>query len=363
MSNTIEQLARANVRALTPYLSARRLGGNGDVWLNANEYPLAVPFNLSQQTLNRYPECQPKLVIERYAAYAGVSTDQLLVSRGADEGIELLIRAFCEPGKDAVLFCPPTYGMYSVSAETFGVEYRTVDAQQDWQLNLPAIAEKLDGVKLVYVCSPNNPTGNIINADDIRQLLEMTRGKALVVADEAYIEFCPQASLSGWLKEYPHLVILRTLSKAFALAGLRCGFTLANAEVITLLMKVIAPYPLATPVADIAAQALSEQGLVLMREHVSTLVANREKLIADLRQCPCVEHVFNSETNYVLARFSASSLVFKTLWDQGIILRDQNKQPGLSGCLRISVGTREECDRAVAALMALPGASVSLEQA
>ncbi|WP_261640249.1 histidinol-phosphate transaminase [Erwinia mallotivora] len=363
MSNTIEQLARANVRALTPYLSARRLGGNGDVWLNANEYPLAVPFNLSQQTLNRYPECQPKLVIERYAAYAGVSTDQLLVSRGADEGIELLIRAFCEPGKDAVLFCPPTYGMYSVSAETFGVEYRTVEAQQDWQLNLPAIAEKLDGVKLVYVCSPNNPTGNIINADDIRQLLEMTRGKALVVADEAYIEFCPQASLSGWLKEYPHLVILRTLSKAFALAGLRCGFTLANAEVITLLMKVIAPYPLATPVADIAAQALSEQGLVLMREHVSTLVANREKLIADLRQCPCVEHVFNSETNYVLARFSASSLVFKTLWDQGIILRDQNKQPGLSGCLRISVGTREECDRAVAALMALPGASVSLEQA
>ncbi|MEW5290049.1 histidinol-phosphate transaminase [Erwinia papayae] len=363
MSNTIEQLARANVRALTPYLSARRLGGNGDVWLNANEYPLAVPFNLSQQTLNRYPECQPKLVIERYAAYAGVSNDQLLVSRGADEGIELLIRAFCEPGKDAVLFCPPTYGMYSVSAETFGVEYRTVEAQQDWQLNLPAIAEKLDGVKLVYVCSPNNPTGNIINADDIRQLLEMTRGKALVVADEAYIEFCPQASLSGWLKEYPHLVILRTLSKAFALAGLRCGFTLANAEVIALLMKVIAPYPLATPVADIAAQALSEQGLVLMREHVSTLVANREKLIADLRQCPCVEHVFNSETNYVLARFSASSLVFKTLWDQGIILRDQNKQPGLSGCLRISVGTRAECDRAVAALMALPGASVSLEQA
>ncbi|MFC0138772.1 histidinol-phosphate transaminase [Erwinia mallotivora] len=363
MSNTIEQLARANVRALTPYLSARRLGGNGDVWLNANEYPLAVPFNLSQQTLNRYPECQPKQVIERYAAYAGVTTDQLLVSRGADEGIELLIRAFCEPGKDAVLFCPPTYGMYSVSAETFGVEYRTVEARQDWQLNLPAIAEKLDAVKLVYVCSPNNPTGNIINADDIRQLLEMTRGKALVVADEAYIEFCPQASLSGWLKEYPHLVILRTLSKAFALAGLRCGFTLANAEVITLLMKVIAPYPLATPVADIAAQALSEQGLVLMREHVSTLVANREKLIADLRQCPCIEHVFNSETNYVLARFSASSLVFKTLWDQGIILRDQNKQPGLSGCLRISVGTREECDRAVAALMALPGASVSLEQA
>lgn len=363
MSSRIEELARANVRKLTPYQSARRLGGKGDVWLNANEYPLAVPFELSQHTLNRYPECQPKLVIERYAAYAGLKPDQVLVSRGADEGIELLIRAFCEPGKDAVLFCPPTYGMYSVSAETIGVEYRTVEAQKDWQLNLPAIAEQLDGVKLVYVCSPNNPTGNLIKPEDIRQLLDMTRGKALVVADEAYIEFCPAATLTGWLQEYPHLVILRTLSKAFALAGLRCGFTLANAGVIALLMKVIAPYPLSTPVADIAAQALSEQGVAIMKQHVSEVLANREKLIADLRECDCVENVFASDTNYVLARFTASSVVFKTLWDQGIILRDQNKQPGLSGCLRITVGTREECDRTISALKALPGTSDSREQA
>ncbi|KQN63681.1 histidinol-phosphate transaminase [Erwinia sp. Leaf53] len=361
--SAIENLARANVRALTPYQSARRLGGNGDVWLNANEYPLAVPFELSQQTLNRYPECQPKLVIERYAAYAGLNADQVLVSRGADEGIELLMRAFCEPGKDAVLFCPPTYGMYSVSAETIGIEYRTVEAGEDWQLNLPAIADQLDGVKLVYVCSPNNPTGNLVNPDDIRQLLEMTRGKALVVADEAYIEFCPQASLSGWLKDYPHLVVLRTLSKAFALAGLRCGFTLASAEVIALLMKVIAPYPLSTPVADIAGQALSDQGIALMREHVAQLIANREQLIADLRTLDIVEQVFSSDTNYILARFAASSAVFKSLWDQGIILRDQNKQPGLAGCLRISIGTREECDRVVAALKNLPGAAGSTEQA
>lgn len=362
MSNRIEELARANVRALTPYQSARRLGGNGDVWLNANEYPLPVPFELSQNALNRYPECQPALVIERYAAYAGLEKDQVLVSRGADEGIELLIRAFCEPGQDAVLFCPPTYGMYSVSAETIGVETRTVEARDDWQLNLPAIADQLDGVKVVYVCSPNNPTGNIINPDDIRQLLEMTRDKALVVADEAYIEFCPQATLTGWLKEYPHLVILRTLSKAFALAGLRCGFTLANAEVIALLMKVIAPYPLSTPVADIAAQALSEQGVAVMKQHVSELVATRDRLTAALQACDCVEQVFPSETNYILARFTASSLVFKTLWDRGIILRDQNKQPGLSGCLRISIGTREECDRVISALKNLPGASASREQ-
>jgi histidinol-phosphate aminotransferase len=353
----ITALARANVRDLTPYQSARRLGGNGDVWLNANEFPLPVPFELSQNTLNRYPECQPKLVIERYARYAGLQPDQVLVSRGADEGIELLMRAFCEPGKDAILFCPPTYGMYSVSAETIGIEYRTVAATDNWQLNLPAIAEQLDGVKLVYMCSPNNPTGNLISADDIRQLLEMTRGKALLIADEAYIEFCPQATLASWLAEYPHLVILRTLSKAFALAGLRCGFTLANPPVIDLLMKVIAPYPLSTPVADIAGQALSDDGIALMRQHVAQLNDNRQWLIDALRQCACVEQVFTSETNYVLARFTDSPTIFKTLWDQGIILRDQNKQPGLAGCLRISIGTRDECERVIAALQLISGAS------
>ena len=353
MSQDIEQLARANVRALTPYQSARRLGGNGDVWLNANEFPLPVPFELSQQTLNRYPECQPKQVITRYAAYAGLMPEQVLVSRGADEGIELLMRAFCEPGKDAILFCPPTYGMYSVSAETIGIEYRTVPALADWQLNLPAIAEQLDGVKVVYMCSPNNPTGNLIDQDAIRQLLAMTAGKALVVADEAYIEFCPQATLAGWLTEYPHLVILRTLSKAFALAGLRCGFTLANKPVIDLLMKVIAPYPLATPVADVAGQALSDEGVALMRQHVNELNANRSWLFEQLPKVRVVEQVFPSETNYILVRFTDSPKVFKTLWDQGIILRDQNKNPGLAGCLRISVGTRTECERLIAALQAL----------
>ena len=349
---SIDDLARKNVRELTPYQSARRLGGKGDVWLNANEYPTAVPFDLTQQSLNRYPECQPKAVINNYAQYAGVKPEQVLVSRGADEGIELLIRAFCEPGQDAVLFCPPTYGMYSVSAETIGVAWRTVPALADWQLDLQGIADQLDGVKIVYVCSPNNPTGQIINPQDLRTLLEMTRGNAIVVADEAYIEFCPQASVVSWLAEYPHLVVLRTLSKAFALAGLRCGFTLANEEVIALLMKVIAPYPLSTPVADIAAQALSPLGIVAMRERVAKILVERQYLVAALRDIPCVEAVFDSETNYILARIATSSAVFKSLWDQGIILRDQNKQPSLSGCLRITIGTREESQRVIDALRA-----------
>ncbi|MCS3421625.1 histidinol-phosphate aminotransferase [Rahnella sp. BIGb0603] len=359
MNLSVQALARKNVQELTPYQSARRLGGNGDVWLNANEYAIAPNFELTQQTFNRYPECQPARVINRYAAYAGVDPEQVLVSRGADEGIELLIRAFCEPGKDAILYCPPTYGMYSVSAETIGVEGRTVPAKADWSLDLPAIEAALNGVKLVYVCSPNNPTGNIIDPDEIRAVLEMTRGRAIVAVDEAYIEFCPQASVSGWLQEYPHLTILRTLSKAFALAGLRCGFTLANSEVIGLLMKVIAPYPISTPVADIAAQALSPEGLALMRQRVAEVTENRVWLQEELEKCACVEAVFASDTNYVLARFTASAAAFKNLWDQGIILRDQNKQPGLSGCLRITIGTREELQRVITALQALPGAAAA----
>ncbi|WP_416262031.1 histidinol-phosphate transaminase [Gibbsiella quercinecans] len=351
---SIEQLARQNVRELTPYQSARRLGGNGDVWLNANEYPLPPAFQLSQQTLNRYPECQPAQVIERYADYAGVKKEQVLVSRGADESIELLIRAFCEPGKDAILFCPPTYGMYTVSAETLGVERRIIPARADWQLDLAAIADSLDRVKVIYVCSPNNPTGSLINPDDLRTLLDMAQGKAIVAVDEAYIEFCPQASVASWLRDYPHLAVLRTLSKAFALAGLRCGFTLANADLIALLLKVIAPYPLSTPVADIAAQALSPEGIAIMRQRVAEVSSNRRWLQQALQNCACVEQVYDSESNYLLARFTPASNAFKALWDQGIILRDQSKQPGLNGCLRITIGTREECQRVVDALNALP---------
>ncbi|CDL30774.1 Histidinol-phosphate aminotransferase [Enterobacter hormaechei] len=196
----IEELARENVRRLTPYQSARRLGGNGDVWLNANEYPTPVAFELSQQTLNRYPECQPKAVIENYAQYAGVKPEQVLVSRGADEGIELLIRAFCEPGKDAVMYCQPTYGMYSVSAETFGVACRNVQALDNWQLDLQGIADNLDGVKVVFVCSPNNPTGQIINPQDIRALLEMRAAKRWSWLTKPILSFVRRPRLLAGLK-------------------------------------------------------------------------------------------------------------------------------------------------------------------
>ncbi|HHR6029639.1 TPA: histidinol-phosphate transaminase [Providencia alcalifaciens] len=355
MSQTFNaaSLARENVKIMTPYMSARRLGGNGDVWLNANEYPTAPDYQFIERNLNRYPEAQPAGVINNYAAYAGLSPEQVLVCRGADESIELLIRAFCEPGKDAVMFCPPTYGMYSVSAETFGVEQKKILTLPDWSLNVAAIRENLSNTKLIYICSPNNPTGNIIDNQALLDVLEMTAGQALVVVDEAYIEFCPEFSVVSWLAKYPNLVILRTLSKAFALAGLRCGFTLASAEVIEVLLKVIAPYPLSTPVALIAEKALDADGITTMKKRVLEIRDNRIALSEALRELPLVETVYPSETNYILVRFTDGAKVFKALWDQGIILRDQSKQPGLVNCLRITIGTEIENVRVIEAIKAL----------
>lgn len=349
----INQLVRKNVQKLTPYQSARRIGGQGDVWLNANEYPVAPHFELTEQTLNRYPEPQPEQVIKRYAQYAGVQCEQLIVSRGADEAIELLMRAFCEPEQDSILYCPPTYGMYQVSAEALGIKIKTVPTTSNWQLDLQAIAQNLDTVKLIYVCSPNNPTGNLIKPEDIKSLLKLANDRALVVIDEAYIEFTPQSSVVSWLNEYPNLVILRTLSKAFALAGLRCGFAIANKPVIDALQKVIAPYPLATPVADIASQALSKDGIETMRQNVEKLNNQKQTFIEALNKLSIVEKVYPSWSNYLCVKFQEGKDVFKTLWDQGIILRDQSKSTGQNNMIRISIGTQSECEAVITALKAI----------
>ncbi|CAB1250265.1 histidinol-phosphate transaminase [Vibrio cholerae] len=339
----MEKLARQQIQALTPYLSARRIGGSGDVWLNANESPFNNEYKTDFARLNRYSDCQPKAMIQAYANYAGVQPEQVLTSRGADEGIELLIRAFCEPNQDAILFCPPTYGMYAISAETFGVERKKVPLTTDWQLDLPSIEANLDRVKLVFVCSPNNPTGNLVKRADIIKLLEMTQDRAIVVMDEAYIDFCPEASTVDLLAQYPNLAILRTLSKAFALAGLRCGFMLANAELINVLLKVIAPYPVPVPVAEIAVQALSPAGLARAKYQVLDLGANRAYLQVGLSMVPGVQ-VFEGWGNYLLVKFPDGNALFKAAWEHGIILRNSP----IENCVRISVGNREECEKTVA---------------
>ncbi|WP_330924217.1 histidinol-phosphate transaminase [Candidatus Sororendozoicomonas aggregata] len=343
---SIETLLRPAVKKLVPYQSARRLGSSGTVLLNANESPFDNNYTFNGQGLNRYSTCQPDALIQAYAHYAGVDASQVLTCRGADEGIELLIRAFCEPGQDTILHCPPTYGMYQISAEAAGVSCREIPLMSSWQVDLPAITKNLGGVKLVFLCSPNNPTGNQLHRQDIVALLEHTRGQALVVVDEAYVDFCPKLSLVDLLARYPHLVILRTLSKAFALAGLRCGFTLANPEVITSLLKVIAPYPVPVPVAAIAEQALSTEGIACMQKQVSVLAKNRDFLSQALSVCEGVT-VFEGKGNYLLVKFPNADTLFRQLWDQGITLR----KPTIKDCLRISIGSRAECEHVISAII------------
>ncbi|CAM3615922.1 histidinol-phosphate transaminase [Vibrio aquimaris] len=336
----MEKLARKQVQTLTPYMSARRIGGSGDVWLNANESPFNNEYKTDFARLNRYSECQPNELISAYAAYAGVRPEQTITTRGADEGIELLMRAFCEPREDAILYCPPTYGMYSISAETMGVKQKVVPLTQDWQLDLTKIEANLDKVKLIFICSPNNPTGNLVKREDIVALLEMTKERAIVVMDEAYIDFCPEASTVDLLSQYSNLAILRTLSKAFALAGLRCGFTLANQDLIKVLLKVIAPYPVPVPVSEIATQALSEAGLARTKFQVLDLNANRAYLQVGLSMISGLE-VFEGWGNYLLVKFPDGDALFKAAWDTGVILRNSP----IENCVRISVGNRDECEK------------------
>lgn len=358
----IKHLARETVQALTPYLSARRIGGNGDVWLNANEAPDCSEYQLDSSNLNRYPEFQPPALIANYAKYASIhgasiSNDQVLTSRGADESIEILIRTFCEPSKESILICPPTYGMYAISAETCGVQVDEVALDAGFNVDYDAVEEAVNAsesqVKIVFLCAPNNPTGNILDKVKLVKLLIATKGKALIVADEAYIEFCPTLSQADLINDHENLVITRTLSKAFALASIRCGFTLAQASVIEMMSKVIAPYPVPEPVAQIATQALSEQGLEVMRKRVAILNNNRMVLSNALEQLDCVTEVFPATGNFVLARFNDSKVVWKAFSENGIIMRDFASKKRLENCIRISIGNSDEMQKTLKILNSL----------
>jgi len=342
-----------HVKDLVPYASARRLfaasaqsnDSQVPIWLNANEAPTSAQYELDTSLYNRYPDCQPDAVISAYVQYAGVNKDQLLVSRGADEGIELLIRAFCDPVTDSVLICPPTYGMYAISARTCNVGVKSVPLINndlgDFQLDVANITAASANVKLVFICAPNNPTGTLPSRSDIETIIQHYAQTALVVIDEAYIEFTDEPHLS-LLAQYPNVVVLRTLSKAFALAGLRCGFTLAQPDIIHELLKVIAPYPLSAPVADIAAQALSAEGLKRMREQVASILHEQVALVDDLASIGDIELVGAQTGNFILFRTIHKDALMQFLVHHKVFIRDQSKQQQLENCLRISTGNAAE---------------------
>lgn len=344
------KLARQELVDMVPYQSARRLYAGGaefssKIWLNANEASGTGEYQLNSDCINRYPDFQPDNLINAYSKYSGLTNENILATRGADEGIELLIRTFCKAYQDSILICPPTYGMYAISAENHGANIIKVPLSENYQLDLNGLKAQVKKVKVVFLCSPGNPTGNLLKQTDIKAALDMFADNAIVVVDEAYIEFSPDQTTANWIKDYPHLVVLRTLSKAFALAGLRCGFTLANSDVIEMLSKVIAPYPISAPVAEIASKNLSATGLEQVSSRVIEINALREHLSLWLKeQNWCIE-VFNSDANFILFRVlneKVKCFIFNTLERQSILIRDQSKQLQLDNCLRISIGSEDE---------------------
>ena len=345
MSDLIARLTNTNIAKLKPYESARRLYSGGQDWLNANESPFANPYRLDDSKLNRYPACQPEAVVQHYAEYAGLAPENVLVTRGADEGIELLIRAFCQPQQSNIMICPPTYGMYAISAETCDVGIVSVPQKQDFSLDLEAMKQLADNVSVVFVCSPNNPTGNCVAREQIEDVLTFFADKAIVVVDEAYIEFAYDSNWAAQLSQYENLAVLRTLSKAFALAGLRCGFTLASPAIIQTLLKVIAPYPIPEPVAQIAAQALAKPALERMREQVDVLTEQRALLVQQLNAIDAITIVGDQTANFILFRCDAKDQLMSFLVENGMLIRDQSKQLNLSNCLRISIGNAEQNQR------------------
>lgn len=341
----IEKITPEYIRKLVPYSSAKRELfnveiANNSTWLNANESPFRGGLNEElHPNINRYPDFQSDGVINNYAKYADVDPSQVLVTRGADEGIELLVRTFCSPGQDNIIINPPTYGMYSICADTFNVGTIRVPLDENYQINVDELLSKKDqNVKLVFICSPNNPTGEIMARPKILQVLEAYKDSALVILDEAYIEFCATASVDDLIKQYPNLVVLRTLSKAFALAGIRCGFTLAQKEVIEMMKKVIAPYPIPAPVEAVAEEALSEKGIGQMRQQVSQINLQKQAFIAQLRQYPFIKKVLNTDTNFVLMQVEDKDKLLAAMQKQDIYLRDQSKQPTLENHVRITIG-------------------------
>jgi len=349
----LSDLTSPHVQQLTPYESARRLFSAADssaqdvtkskrVWMNANESPFSQAYQINSEFYNRYPDCQPDEVVNAYASYAGVTKAQTLVTRGADEGIELIIRAFCEAKKDKVLICPPTYGMYAISAQTFDVGVEKVVLNQDFSLNVDRVCSHVDDVKVVFICSPNNPTGTRVSTDVIKAILDAYKNKAIVVLDEAYIEFDYAHKQTELLAKYSNLVILRTLSKAFALAGLRCGFTLASPAIIQTLLKVIAPYPIAAPVAQIASAALSPSGVEYMGKQVSVLNHALISMKAQLGDIGDIKIVGNTFGNFVLFRTAQKKALMDYLVSHSMLIRDQSKQINLHDCLRISIGDEQQ---------------------
>ncbi|RYG02568.1 MAG: histidinol-phosphate transaminase [Chitinophagaceae bacterium] len=337
MSFSLDQLLRENIKRLVPYSSARdEFSGEASVYLDANENGFGSPLT---KWYNRYPDPLQHKIKERLQEIKGVPTPNIFIGNGSDECIDVLFRSVCEPGKDNVIICPPTYGMYEVSANINDIQIKKVPLTPAFQLDLQAIEDAVDdNTKMIFICSPNNPTGNAINRDDIEMVLNNYFG--LVVIDEAYINFSRFRSFSQELADYPNLVVLQTLSKAWGLAALRVGMAFASEEIIHVMNKVKPPYNINQASQDLVLKALQEVDQV--NTMIQDIVSQRKELQDALQQLPNVKHIYPSDANFLLVRIDDARKMYEYLLTKGIVVRDRSNVTLCEGCLRITVGTPSE---------------------
>ena len=331
----LEELVRPNIRALKPYSTARDEFSGGEIttWLDANENPY-------DNGVNRYPDPHQKLLKQKIAALKGVREEQVFIGNGSDEAIDLCYRIFCRPGVDNAVSIAPTYGMYRVAADINDVEMREVALGADFSLPADALLAAADErTRLLWLCSPNNPTGNAFPATEIERLLRRFDG--MVVLDEAYVDFADGAGFLPRLDEFPNLIVLQTLSKAWGMAGLRIGLAFAAREVAALFSRVKYPYNIPGPTQRAAEEMLGRD----LTPQIAEIRSERRRLASELASCPCIERVYPSQTNFLLVRTPAPDALYDALIEAGIIVRNRSRAAGCEGCLRLTVGTTAENDR------------------
>jgi histidinol-phosphate aminotransferase len=347
MNFNLTGLVRENIKKLTPYSSARdEFSGEAKFFLDANENSLGSPL---LKWYNRYPDPHQRKLKEAIKDVKNIDTENIFLGNGSDECIDILYRVFCNPGKDNVIICPPTYGMYEVSANINDVEVRKASLTEDFQLDLIHLENLVDAnTKIIWICSPNNPTGNSINRKDIETVLNNFSG--IVVIDEAYINFARQRTFTADLKEYPNLVIMQTFSKAWGLAALRLGMAFASAEIIQLMNKVKPPYNINLTTQELALQALGNMEQV--NEMILLIADMREALIDVLLTVPGVIKVFPSDANFLLIKLKEAKKVYEFLLTRGVVVRDRSNVQLCEDCLRVTIGTEKECTAFVDGLIA-----------
>ena len=337
MAFELDKLVRPNIKTLKPYSSAKdEYTGDAKILLDANENSLGSPLT---KWYNRYPDPYQQKLKEKLAFVKQIAANQIFIGNGSDECIDILFRTFCEPGKDNIIICPPTYPMYEVSANINDINVQKAPLLSDYQLNVAHIEQLVNpNTKIIWICSPNNPTGNSLDRIDIETILNHFEG--IVVVDEAYINFSKQKSFVQSLIDYPNLVVLQTLSKAWGLAGLRLGMCFASPDIIGYLNKVKAPYNINIVTQELALQALEEVGQV--NDMIQLLVDMRNALAQVIASMPHVIQVFPSDTNFILVKIPHARKLYEYLMSKGIIVRDRSALELCEDSLRITVGTEQE---------------------